>query len=105
MHEPWKERIPTPSKRPKLGQRVQYTAINMRSIRGEYVYWFPLKTYRPREGMYIGYRVMRSGRRYYPKDYGPGQFEVTASVSVALVLVNEKSNPVRVPWADLEFLP
>ena len=91
--------------RPRMGQRVRFSAILERDkTYGGPVVW--KRKPATGEGVYVGARTVyegdhvRAGGSHY--DYEPGYIRAPRGVFHALVAVHERSNPARVPFDSLE---
>jgi hypothetical protein len=101
------------SERPKVGQRVRFTATLRRwkNIKGE-AGWDQIPC-EPTEGCYTGIRTVFFGKvdgmAVYDHEYGQRDdqpyLRVESSVTHALVVTDPRYNPKRVPFEALEVLP
>ena len=63
----------------------------------------PFKLQKPITGIYVGYRYYRNGWVKYWHDEVP-EFIFDSSVKVALIVPNERQNPIAVPFDKVEVV-
>lgn len=104
----WNRAVRTPpaAQRLLLGQMVKATHRMHRchAINGRHAYWVERLCKEPIVGIYVGYRLKQNGEIYRSSYDDGGYLKQTATVSVALVQVSERTNPVPVAWEGLEVV-
>jgi len=94
-------------KRFELGQRVRAPNGYVRRLygnRGECTWGRYSWQNKPIEGIFIGKRTYWNGKRFYDGDGYP-YFERAEQVPVALIVTSARTNPVPVPYDELEAAP
>lgn len=95
--------------RPEMGARILATA-KMHRRYGAYgtskedsVWWEVIDLSKnPLAGIYVGWRSLQNGRVH--RDFGEGSyFQQSGVVRCALIVTNERYNPVRVPFEQIEL--
>ena len=91
--------------RPELGERITTNKRMVRRFGGKYgndVTWGSMKS-KPMEGIYAGYRILQEGR-ICRTDIEGGYFEQESTVKCALIIQNERTNPIRIPFSAIKLL-
>ena len=59
-----------------------------------------------RGALYIGYRTLQNGKVYWTRsDDDDSGWRMTTTLKAALVVLNDRTNPIYVPWDSLKELP
>lgn len=95
--------------RPELGTKVTIHCKLKRNI--EYkietrpkVNWEPIEI-PPTTGYYIGFRIKQNGILQYGGFDEPGYLQLTSTITCALIILNERANPIHVPFDGIEIAP
>jgi len=96
---------PSTPQRPPLGAAVTVSAtlVRRRSPTGD-ITWEPTDLPVPIYGLYIGYRDVYNGHRVRDSFDEPGELIHRRAVRHALVVLDERTNPIRVPFDALHVI-